>query len=499
MTKSLKRTQLILRSASTMSKFVIIYGFSTLIKRTTGQDMTNVKSLCNIFKRRIMEKEGHYYYIESIDLVDGCFKCMRLYDSNGIKINFDFYVKKNLFFRFFMKDLDSKFKILSKEESLEVLNKFEESNNTLKIIYSIDKEEGLGSQPFIYMKYRGASQRQLKVEKILPEEIKAEHYDFNIQGDMITEVKNKEDNLEVLFTHELMKDPLENMPVALNVYYSYFKKTLNLVHLHALDERIDINNGFDCVHLEKTENPENVKNAKQNFNIIVLFRNFRVNKVYHKVNNEEVREIKIAEFNFKTERFVQINSIDSLHKYYAKIKKVPVGLLVDISTTTSNTSTSNINSIGIIEVSEGDCKVDFEKLGTCMFPRTVEHLPGMVDITVVFDSEIVYLNEQINISLPVCDLSFIPVEKELELEKRFMEENRKRRSDEIKMLETMQKEYTSRLKIFAENAEEMKKLTKGEVGELALLLDRNLGNVPILMDYVEKNEMWNLFEVKGNL
>ena len=90
--------------------------------------------------------------------------------------------------------------------------------------------------------YFRAYGKKLIVEKILPEEIDTSKYDIDISGNMIHDVKNKTDNLKVIFITEEVKEEVDQTPFSLKIYYSFINKSVNILHIHRIDENLKINN-----------------------------------------------------------------------------------------------------------------------------------------------------------------------------------------------------------------------------------------------------------------
>lgn len=144
---------------------------------------------------------------------------------------------------------------------------------------------------------------------------------------------------------------------------------------------------------------------------------------------------------------------------------------------------------------EKETHVDFETIELCSNPRTTEFLPGLVDVSVCFDADGNYIDNGINISLPVCMLSFISVTQEMDLERRLLNESKKRKSDEVTVLENVYNDISGNYIKYMDNPDSLKELSKEELNKIHIILDNYKNLLPKIGKYIESNELWALLEV----
>jgi hypothetical protein len=544
-------------------------------------EVNNFTTLCEVFKNRVVEKNNSQYFIHSIDLEKNVIKVMKLYDDNGIKINLDYYIKKNLLISFNFADLDKNFKILSMEQSKNILQAHQADNkNILKILIKLDSSDNnVQMEGLVYFRAYG---KKLTVEKILPEEIDTSKYDIDISGNMVHDVKNKTDNLKVIFTTEEVKEEIDFTPSSLKIYYSILNKSVNILHVHKLDENLKINS-VEGILLDRSEDVSKYKYFSNGSSLKILFKNYKINKIFlSSEDNTNVSEIKAEEVCVKLERIMQINSEGAYKDFYAKIKNIPKYLIssgqipekiinpfpmqenkfpvskctfefsepkeelpvskctfefsepkeelpvskctfefsepkeeLPVSKCTFEFSEPKEElpvSKCTFEFSEpkeelpvSKCTFEFsepkeenspifEKFDVCTSPIVNDTLNGFVDLSLIFDNEEKFVDFPIEISLPVCFLSSIPVTKDMELEKIYSNESLKRKSEEIDRLYSIYRDISSNFEKYLDSPDLMNSLTKEEIKTILQKLGEYKNSLPSIGSYIEQKELWTYLE-----
>lgn len=454
------------------------------IDQIKNSETNNFKILCEVFKNRVVEKSSTLYYIHSIELTENCIKCMKLYDKNKIKVDLEYYTKKGIFISFKFPEFDNNFKIFSSEQSEQILKDHENSNRIIKVFYKLEAGENIQTEGLVYYKSLG---KRLQIVKLLPEDLDITQYDIDTAGNMINNVKNKEDNIKVVYTIEEVKEEIDNMPVSLQVYFSYYKKTVNILHIHKLNEKIDLHDGFEVFHLEKNEDVKTYNNWTSSHKMRILFRNYKINKIFYKESDDKFIELKAEEFNYKLDRIVKIQCDGYLNNHLAKVKKIPIYQL------------ANTHTVDNSMIVEEDYTILNEKIDICSLTNESEYLTGYLDLTVLFDQDGKYLDYPINVALPACFLSFLPVMKEMEFEKIVMAEGKKRKADEIVTFDNLYKDVTNNYEKFLNNKELLKNVSKEEIKLFVKTLEGYRVQLSEISRYVERNELWSYLEVNNIL
>jgi len=445
--------------------------------------------MSNVFKKRIIHNfvDDVYYYMDSISLNDNFLKVMRLYDSNNIKINlFDYYIKKGVFQSFPLKEFKNQFRILSVEEGEKILKNFIDNENYLKIFYSTEEREDFPGGSLSY--YPGDRSKKYVIQKVLPEGVTIDDYDIDyVSG--ISDVRNRKENLKVVFKAEEIKDEIESLPPSLQIYYTLYDKTLNVLHVNTLDPSIDISKGFEVYHLERNENINTYRNFEyKEIPIKILFKNFKILKIFvnvFKENGENVIvQTKAEEFFLKNERLVKIKAY--YPGYYAKIKKLPLGVL------------AKMKNIELPKPKEEDYILNYDDQLACdKSISSLKNLSVMADVEIIYDDEEKYLDLPIKVSLPVYELSLLPMNKEIQLDQRAYDERQNRSADEIKKFESMCEDIRRNYEKYFNDYSLVNDVSKDDLTKYVKIIENYKNFIPITGAYVEKKEMWSYLEVNN--
>ena len=134
----------------------------------------------------------------------------------------------------------------------------------------------------------------------------------------------------------------------------------------------------------------------------------------------------------------------------------------------------------------------FEKFDVCTSPIVNDTLSGYIDLSLIFDNEEKFIDFPIEISLPVCFLSLVPVNKEMELEKIYSNERLKRKS--VERLFDIYKDVSSNYEKFLSNLELINSLTKEEIQNILAKLEEYKTSLSSIGVYIEQKELWTYLE-----
>jgi hypothetical protein len=437
--------------------------------------------MCAIFKNRVIEKDKLVYYIHSIDLNNNWISLMPLFDSNGIKVDLEYYKSKGSFINFKFSDLDKNFKFFSKQESEDQLKEHQESNKILKVLYKFESSKVID----LIVAYR---EKRIAIESVLPEYINSSDYNFDTSGDCLNSVKTKKDNIRVMFTAEEIKDEYESLPVSLKIYYSFFKTTVNIIHIHKCEAAenthpdLDINE-YELIHIGIGEDFIKYKNFKSGKRLKIIFQNYKLKRIYFLDINNQVIELKGQDYNYKLERIVKVEAKSEclFNNYFAKIKKIPLYKLAEYS------QKSEIKFINL-DAEILDSSNSYDRIAHCDLHS------GYIDLEIIFDDAGNYIYPPHYVSLPICFLSFLPIDTEMEFERSIANEKKKRNSQEIQTLLNMKNEIQSNYIKYHESPESLYSLNKEEMQKIHANLNSFKLKLPEISLYLEQKELWAYFE-----
>jgi hypothetical protein len=142
-----------------------------------------------------------------------------------------------------------------------------------------------------------------------------------------------------------------------------------------------------------------------------------------------------------------------------------------------------------------DEMINYEKIDICTHPCiNSELLEGYIGISVIFDTEGKYLDFPVNISLPVCFLSSLPVSAEMEMEKNFTTESLKRKAPEIEKFTNLYTDLFSNYEKYLNNPHELASLSKENLNNILTILKEYQSFLPNIGSFIEQKEMWSYLE-----
>lgn len=359
-----------------------------------------VEEFNNRFKGRIIKYKNANYVIKYFDRREKNIKALMLYDSNGIKVNEAYHDKMKFYNSIEIKELFESFFILSKEESLVIMEEFLKDNkNIIKIYFQMQVDK------------RYPVEKDLIPYKIEPGYININDYNLTIQTDKIKQVENKENNVFVVFDSVLIGEAKNTTGLvsssSIKVYTTlYSKDIINILHIHLNDTSLDIT--IDSEFLEKEDKIEKHKvftldALGKRLTYKLLFKDYRLIKIYYAVSDSFIDEPPFEEIRIALNNYVKI--IKGEYKnYYGQVKDFPLGMLA-----------RKDKELGELKrmSSRG-----FQKEGYCP-DRHLEELPGFVSVEVLFQnsSPPTKLKDSVNISIPVCFLIPLTPEEQVKFEK----------------------------------------------------------------------------------
>ena len=351
------------------------------------------------FKGRIIRYKNSNYVIKHFDRSEKNIKALMLYDSNGIKVNEQYHDKMKLYNSIELNDLFENFFILSKDESLIIMDEFIKDNkNFIKIYFQMQTDK------------RYPIEKDLIPYKIEPSYIDINEYNLTIQTNTIKHVENKENNVFVIFDSVLIGDAKSTGFVSsssIKVYTTlYSKDIINILHIHLNDTSLDIT--IDSEFLEKEDKVEKhkvftVDALGKRLTYKLLFKDYRLIKIYYSVSDTFIDEPPFEEIRIAPNNYVKI--IKGEYKnYYGQVKDFPLGMLA-----------RKDKELGELKRMSSS---GFQKEGYCP-DRHLEELPGFVSVEVLFKngSPPTKLKDSVNISIPVCFLIPLSPEEQVKFEK----------------------------------------------------------------------------------
>lgn len=351
------------------------------------------------FKGRIIKYKNINYVIKYFDRSEKNIKALMLYDSNGIKVNEQYHDKMKLYNSIELNDLFENFFILSKDESLIIMDEFLKDNkNFIKIYFQMQSDK------------RFPIEKDLIPYKIEPSYIDINEYNLTIQTNTIKHVENKENNVFVVFDSVLIGDAKNTGFVSsssIKVYTTlYSKDIINILHIHLNDTSLDIT--IDSEFLEKEDKIEKhkvftVDALGKRLTYKLLFKDYRLIKIYYAVSDSFIDEPPFEEIRIAPNNYVKI--IKGEYKnYYGQVKDFPLGMLA-----------RKDKELGELKRMSSS---GFQKEGYCP-DRHLEELPGFVSVEVLFKngSPPTKLKDSVNISIPVCFLIPLSPEEQVKFEK----------------------------------------------------------------------------------
>ena len=357
------------------------------------------------FKGRIIVYENINYIINDLNIEDFTIKGIRLYDSNGIKVNISKQIEFNTYTFIPIQSIFNSSYILSKEESAKIIKAQKNDNsNYIKILYQIQQN------------IDNPNEKELIPYRIIPSNVDINEYDIEIKDNLIKTIYHKQNNSYIIFESIMVGDNqksglVSNDPII--VYTTlYNKDILNILHIHLNDTSEEI-----TIESEFLENNENILNHKifttditgRRLSYKLIFKQYKLIKIYYCMSIDFIDEPPFKEIKYSPNNYVKISK-GEYKNYYGKIIEFPMGMLARKDK--ENTKIEKMKSFS--EKKEGYCN-----------ERHLDSLPEFVLVEIMFypGSEIKKIKDNIKISIPVCHLIPLSPKEEIRFEKSILLEN----------------------------------------------------------------------------
>lgn len=272
-----------------------------------------------MFANKIITHYDQNYLILNINFCEAYFKCLKIYDKHGIKIDINSNTNLACASKFYFDKLYDNCVLHSKEESDKIIDDYhKDDKNILRIYYELISSrnpeifndnlnfqrfkssssiipshnedahmEVIGEERKINEPRTAIEEKEIIPYKILPDNVDLNHYNIIIQDNKITNIQAKDDeNLSILYEANLIKEQAGGRFKGLvanslmKVYTSMYNKDIvNIVHIHLNDTSEEI--AIDSLFLEKSEMISDHKNFKldafgKKLNYKLIFRDFKV-------------------------------------------------------------------------------------------------------------------------------------------------------------------------------------------------------------------------------
>ncbi len=360
--------------------------YDSLKKESIEEDKKQYNEFIKQFKGRIIVYQNINYIINDLNMKDRTIKGIRLYDSNGIKVNIKQQLQFNYYTSIPVQSMFNSSYILSKEESEKIIKNQEKDNlNFIKILYQLQQD--------IY----NPREKELIPYRIEPSNLDINEYDLDIKDNLIKYVRHKQSETYIIFEPIMVGDSQKSGLVSndpIKVYTTFYNKDIvNILHIHLNDTSQEIT--IDSEFLEKNDNILNHKIfttdiTGRRLTYKLIFQKNKLIKIYYCMSIDYIDEPPFQEIKFSKNCYVKISK-GEFKNYYGKIKEFPIGMLARKDN--DETELKKMKSFG--EKKEGYCG-----------DRHLDGLPGFVLVEIMFypGSEIKEMKEYIKRSLPVCHL-----------------------------------------------------------------------------------------------
>ena len=357
------------------------------------------------FKGRIIVYENINYIINDLNIEDFTIKGIRLYDSNGIKVNISKQIEFNTYTFIPIQSIFNSSYILSKEESEKIIKAQKNDNsNYIKILYQIQQN------------IDNPNEKELIPYRIIPSNVDINEYDIEIKDNLIKTIYHKQNNSYIIFESIMVgdnqKSGLESNDPIIVYTTLYNKDILNILHIHLNDTSEEI-----TIESEFLENNENILNHKifttditgRRLSYKLIFKQYKLIKIYYCMSIDFIDEPPFKEIKYSPNNYVKISK-GEYKNYYGKIIEFPMGMLARKDK--ENTKIEKMKSFS--EKKEGYCN-----------ERHLDSLPEFVLVEIMFypGSEIKKIKDNIKISIPVCHLIPLSPKEEIRFEKSILLEN----------------------------------------------------------------------------
>jgi len=272
----------------------------------------------------------------------------------------------------------------------------------------------------------------------------------------------------------------------IKVYYSlYNQNIINTIHVHVNDTNEAIS--VDAFYLEKEEKEIDYKNFSKDLkgkklDYKFLFKNYKLTKIFYAMSEDFIDEPEFDEVKICIGKIIRIQANSKYDGYYAKIKSIPLGML----TRRKNDDTDI----------EKDNQLKLDKKISNIYPaesfcsdRSMDlKIHGHIDLEVVCNNKSELLSQNLYVSVPVCQLTFISEKEEVSIEKLLLQSLNIKSKDTLQEFNDIFAKYISFEKYLSDNsAEHFNQLTQEGAKEILSFFDVEI-NEKALTKYLENDE-----------
>ena len=459
------------------------------------ETQTKILNLKLFFKNKIFVhyqqdpnvKEKLYKYLFRIlNITENfCFQCLKLYDSNNIKINMNYYDSIRYYYSIYFDSISTEqintksnlYHLLSTEESNKIMNEYNnDKNNILKAYFKSLKNINNNNQN------NNANQNTIGVRsylrnygsilvtpyKVEPIGINLNDYEYQYSINKITKVKNKKEGSYIEFQAIDEEAEKAKRPFRYKIYYNIKNNQMNIIHCHVLDK--DLRNiKLNIKNIDKNTDPHTLKKSEEyikNNELLLIIVELVPKKLYYKGKKVKMDAIKIEE-----------------NKLYLLISSNPDSIFNKMYVTTKNIEN----------------KCNYELLEQCNeFSYSFDNIPNGVDVQVTYDNEKNLVVEEMMMAVSPCLLTKLTTYEENSLKQK----NVKQFDINNLNLNEMDKYF-----LISQKMSEFRKYKKEAIDKMDQKEKENKFNtlkeyketMAIILNYIEASEMWETIDEAVNL
>ena len=462
---------------------------------------SKINNLKKYFQNRII---AHYdinaeikdkkikYFFKIININENCFQCIKLYDNNNIKINFKYYNDLRIYYSIYFDKLSTKpidensnlYHLLSREESSKIVTDYNNDKTNIikayfKTLIGLENTANTTGNPqnqnqigmtgvYINYLYRHGSIIVIP-DRIEPNNIDKNKYEFFYSGNKITKVKNKTEGSYVEYeaTDEAMEKAKK--PFRFKIYYSIKANKINIIHCHVLDKNLrsilmkvkEIDKNIDPHILKK--NDEYIKNNE----LLLIVRDSIPLKLYFQGKKVKMESIKIDENKLYLLKSSNNDSI--FNNMYVTVNKI-------------------------------EDKLKYDLLEQCNeFSYSLGEIQNGVDVQVSYDNNKNFVVEPMTFSVSPCLLQRLTVSEENLLIKTQDNQSKNKNLTNLTEMEKYALIYEKMNDLRKYNKENIGQLKQNEKDDILLTLKEYQESMIIILNYFESNGMWETIEEAANI
>ena len=439
-------------------------------------------------KNRIISKtfeNNITYYYKIYNISDNyIIQSVKLYDNNHIKVNANSYSYNEFYYTILPSQItinksetnNKLYHLLSLEEGQKILDEYNKDDKSILKAYfktlrnlQVNNNNDLNEENVFNFR---RNMIIVTPQKLEPEGINMDDYEFYYSLNKITKVKNKREGSEVMCT--IIDESFEKSkkPTRFEIYYNIMNGKINIIHCHVLDKELR-NIKMIIKEINKDEDPHIYKKNEEyikNNQLLLIIKELDIIKLYYKGKKVKMNKIKIEENKLY---LLQSSNPDSIfNKMYVTTQKF-------------------------------EDKIKYDLIEQCNeYTYSLDNLQNGVDIQVTFDNQQNYVLEQMMLSVSPCLLKIITAYVEHLLKQKLPKKKEENKNIFNDMMNEMEKYYIIAQKMVElrkyTNKENINKLTQDEKNKLNKELNEYKNEMQNIMLFIETNEMWeNLDEASS--